>query len=77
MDLTKKTFDFLSILTGVVGLFYLTAWAFALATGQAPFEAFSKELDPRCRPAGWLLGKGGSEMRKPLAALRFLDGLPL
>ena len=32
-DLTKKTFDFLSILTGVVVLFYLGAWAFALATG--------------------------------------------
>lgn len=45
-DLTKKTFDFLSILTGVVVLFYLGAWAFALATGQASFEAFSKELGP-------------------------------
>lgn len=45
-DLTKKTFDFLSALTGVVVLFYLASWGYALYAEQATFSDFTKEFGP-------------------------------
>jgi len=45
-ELDKKTFDFLSALTGVVVVVYLGAWIYALVSGKAAIGDFVKDVGP-------------------------------
>lgn len=42
----SKQFGFLSILTGIVVLFYLIAWGYALVAGKAEFATFVRDVGP-------------------------------
>lgn len=46
MSLDGKQFNFLSILTGVVVLAYLTAWGYALVSGKSDITAFVRDVGP-------------------------------
>lgn len=45
-DIDKKTFDFLSALTGVVVVVYLGAWLYAIVTNKALITDFVKDVGP-------------------------------